>query len=66
MGSIRPVIGARYVAGSGESVEVIAYGTGGIVVEYQDGRVELVDTECWQTSLANTDSQPHGAHATLT
>jgi len=48
MGSIRPVIGTHYETGKGLSAEVIAIGTRGIVVEYKDGRVELIDTENWQ------------------
>jgi len=48
MGSIRPVIGTHYKTGTGLSAEVIAIGTRGIVVEYKDGSVELIDSENWQ------------------
>jgi len=49
MGSIRPVVGTHYDTKPGESIEVIAVGTRGIVVEYIDGRVELLDLDCWQS-----------------
>ena len=44
----RPMVGARYKISPGEHMEVIAIGTRGIVVEYTDGRVELVDGNHWQ------------------
>ena len=43
----RPTVGARYNIAPGEHMEVIAIGTRGIVVEYTDGRVELVDGDHW-------------------
>ena len=47
-----PVVGSRYTNTHGESLEIIGRGTGGLVVEYIDGRVELVDLETWwQQSL---------------
>ena len=49
MGSIRPVVGTHYDTQQGETIEVIAVGTRGIVVEYIDGRVELLDLDFWQT-----------------
>lgn len=48
MASQQPVVGSRYDIAPGEHMEVIAVGTRGIVVEYTDGRVELVDGEHWQ------------------
>ena len=48
MASQQPVVGTRYDIAPGEHMEVIAIGTRGIVVEYTDGRVELVDGEHWQ------------------
>lgn len=48
MAAHQPVIGTRYNIAPGEHMEVIAIGTRGIVVEYTDGRVELVDGEHWQ------------------
>lgn len=44
-----PAIGDRYVDSTGESFEVIGLGTGGVVVEYFDGRAELIDLQRWQT-----------------
>lgn len=49
MGSIRPIVGTHYDTQPGETIEVIAVGTRGIVVEYIDGRVELLDLDCWKT-----------------
>ena len=57
MGSIRPVIGTHYNTGSGGSAEVIAVGTRGIVVEYKDGRVELIDNENWQVLQQGNSAQ---------
>jgi len=54
MGSIRPVVGTHYDTKPGESIEVIAVGTRGIVVEYIDGRVELLDLDCWQSLQQST------------
>ena len=48
MAGQQPVVGTRYDIAPGEHMEVIAIGTRGIVVEYTDGRVELVDEEHWQ------------------
>lgn len=48
MASQQPVVGTRYDIAPGEHMEVIAIGTRGIVVEYTDGRVELVDGDHWQ------------------
>ena len=57
MGSIKPTVGTHYDTQPGETIEVIAVGTRGIVVEYIDGRVELLDLDCWKTlRLGNNDS----------
>jgi len=48
MASLQPAVGTRYDIAPGEQMEVIAIGTRGIVVEYTDGRVELVDGDHWQ------------------
>ena len=49
MGSSKPIVGAHYDTKPGESLEVIAVGTRGVVVEYVDGRVELLDSACWHS-----------------
>lgn len=49
MGSNKPIVGAHYDTKPGESLEVIAVGTQGVVVEYIDGRVELIDSACWHS-----------------
>lgn len=59
MGSIKPIIGTHYDTKPGESMEVIAVGTRGVVVEYVDGRVELLDPDCWK-------SLQHGSNKRLT
>lgn len=56
----QPSIGDLYSTRSGEEVEVIGFGTGGIVVEYADGRAELLDTSAWQQLL---HSATHGRSA---
>lgn len=43
-----PTIGERYIDSSGESFEVIGLGTGGIVIEYFDGRAKLIDLQSWK------------------
>jgi len=62
MGSIRPIVGTHYDTKPGESIEVIAVGTRGIVVEYIDGRVELLDLDCWQSLQQNAH---HSSQASL-
>jgi len=63
MGSMRPVVGTHYDTQPGETIEVIAVGTRGIVVEYIDGRVELLDLDCWQTLHQNQNSSSFANHA---
>jgi len=46
--STQPNIGDYFSLSSGERIEVIGYGTGGIVIEYHDGRAELIDQPGWQ------------------
>lgn len=55
MAAHQPVIGTRYDIAPGEHMEVIAIGTRGIVVEYTDGRVELVDGDHWQLRQREID-----------
>ena len=43
----QPAIDSRYVTQFGESFVVISMGTGGVVVEYIDGRVELISLQQW-------------------
>ena len=57
MGSLRPVIGQSYDTAPGESMEVIAVGTNGIIVEYTDGRVELLAGKDWQAMQDNLSLQ---------
>jgi len=59
MGSIRPIVGTHYDTQPGETIEVIAVGTRGIVVEYIDGRVELLDLDCWQSLHQNDNNSLH-------
>ena len=46
--SAQPSVGDYFSLSSGERIEVIGYGTGGIVIEYHDGRAELIDQPGWQ------------------
>jgi len=62
MGSMRPIVGTHYDTQPGETIEVIAVGTRGIVVEYIDGRVELLDLACWQNWQQKPVTVSH-AHA---
>ena len=48
MGSIHPIIGGRYRTSSTTTAEVIAIGTRGVVVEFPDGRVQLINITEWQ------------------
>lgn len=43
-----PAIDSRYTTSMGESFVVIGLGTHGIVIEYRDGRVELVSRDAWR------------------
>jgi len=47
MGEKFPIIGSRYTNDSGDAFEVIGMGTQGIIVEYIDGRAELIDHQTW-------------------
>lgn len=53
--STQPSIGALFSLTSGEQIEVISYGTGGIVIEYRDGRAELIDQPGWQHLQSQID-----------
>ncbi|MDH5377108.1 MAG: hypothetical protein OEX00_02155 [Gammaproteobacteria bacterium] len=41
------LVNARYLTHQGDSVLVIGHGTQGIVVEYNDGRVEILHRQAW-------------------
>jgi hypothetical protein len=56
-----PIVGGRYSTQYGEYVEVIGFGTGGVVVEYRDGSAKLVDPQTWQSSYSEIETTP-GAH----
>ncbi len=43
-----PQVDCDYCSDEGDSFTVIGRGTGGIVVEYRDGRVELIPVDTWQ------------------
>lgn len=60
MGSMKPIVGTHYDTKPGESMQVIAVGTRGIVVEYIDGRVELLDMDCWH-SLQQENQVSHSS-----
>ena len=47
MGEKIPLIGSHYITELGDAFEVIGMGTQGIVVEYIDGRAELIDHQAW-------------------
>jgi hypothetical protein len=42
-----PSIDKKYKTKRGEDIIVIGHGTRGIVIEYTDGRVELVSQQDW-------------------
>jgi len=42
-----PKVGTWYMDPKGNSFEVIGFGTNGVVVEYPDGKTELIDKETW-------------------
>jgi len=48
MGSLHPIIGGRYRTSLTSTAEVIAVGTQGVVVEFPDGRVQLINITDWQ------------------
>jgi hypothetical protein len=58
---ISPVIGSCFTSDQGESFEVIGRGTGGVVVEYADGRAELIDLQTWQTLDINPELEQQQA-----
>lgn len=47
MQNLSPAVDGRYTTSQGESFVVIGLGTKGIVVEYHDGRVELIPRDRW-------------------
>jgi len=48
MGEKIPLIGSRYTTELGDAFEIIGLGTQGIIVEYIDGRAELIDHQTWE------------------
>ncbi|MDH5228743.1 MAG: hypothetical protein OEZ58_13565 [Gammaproteobacteria bacterium] len=48
-----PNIDAYYTNSQGEAFMVIGRGTRGIIIEYSDGRVELVSMERWRKMTVN-------------
>ena len=52
---ISPSIGSCFISDQGETFEVIGRGTRGVVVQYADGRAELIDMQTWET----LDINPH-------
>lgn len=55
--STAPVIGERYATRLGETLQVIGYGTRGVIVEFMDGSAELMDQDTWEALLI---SDEHG------
>lgn len=47
MHSNQPGVGDCYSIAGGETIQVIGMGTHGIVIEYNDGRAELIDRPDW-------------------
>ena len=43
-----PSVDAQFINHQGDKFVVIGRGTGGIVIEYGDGRVELISPQRWQ------------------
>jgi hypothetical protein len=54
---ISPAIGSCFTSDQGETFEVIGRGTGGVVVEYADGRAELIDMRSWEALNINPHKQ---------
>ncbi len=52
MPSVQPSVGDCFSLASGERVEIIGCGTKGVVIEYNDGRAELLDQPAWQRMQA--------------
>lgn len=54
-----PGIDSRFSNINGEHFTVISTGTKGIVIEYQDGRVELIAKPDWQ-KITTRNNLPNG------
>lgn len=52
MQSVQPSVGDYFSLANGEHFEVIGCGTRGIIIEYNDGRAELLDQPAWQRMQA--------------
>ncbi|MDH5544051.1 MAG: hypothetical protein OEZ43_00570 [Gammaproteobacteria bacterium] len=60
LSSHRPDINSQYTSPEGEQVTVIGTGTNGIVVEFQDGRVQLLATPEWESlGMQRASEQKH-------
>lgn len=55
MQSVQPCVGDYFSLANGERVEIIGCGTGGVVIEYNDGRAELLDQPAWQRMQAQLE-----------
>jgi len=53
--STAPVVGELYATRQGETFQVIAYGTRGVIVEFTDGSAELMDQDTWEALLFSDD-----------
>lgn len=53
-----PSIDSRFSNTNGEHFTVIGTGTKGIVIEYQDGRVELIAKPDWLNTTITRDLAP--------
>lgn len=56
--STQPSVGDCFSLSSGERIEVIGFGTKGIIIEYLDGRAELLDGPDWQRLRPQKEEQP--------
>lgn len=52
-----PAVDGRYTTSQGDTFVVIGMGTKGIVVEYRDGRVELISRDRWDNLGAVYEEQ---------
>ena len=57
MQSVQQSVGDSFSLANGEHFEVIGCGTQGIVIEYNDGRAELLDQPAWQRMQARLQEQ---------
>ena len=50
-----PAVNSQFSTSNGELFTVIGTGTQGVVVEYSDGRVELISAENWQYEISRAN-----------